>query len=60
MTAHNSIFMGPIKVFGTEEQKQDILPQFVTGTRTLRNSTLPHFKNLHSAHIAIVKNRYTC
>ena len=31
MTAHNSIFMGPIKAFGTTRQKQDILPQFVTG-----------------------------
>jgi len=33
MTAHNSIFMGPIKAFGTTRQKQDILPQFVTGER---------------------------
>jgi len=33
MTAHNSIFMGPIKVFGSEEQKMDILPSFVTGEK---------------------------
>jgi len=31
MTAHNSIFMGPIKVFANSKQKTDILPQFVTG-----------------------------
>jgi len=33
MTAHNSIFMGPIKGFGNEKQKSEILPQFVTGEK---------------------------
>ena len=48
MTAHNSIFMGPIKVgasfnpgvspspfqvYGSEQQKMDILPSFVTGEK---------------------------
>lgn len=33
MTAHNSIFMGPLKVFGTERQKMEILPDFLTGER---------------------------
>merc|ERR1719209_1438928 len=33
MTAHNSIFMGPIKVFANEKQKSEILPQFVTGEK---------------------------
>merc|ERR1711970_1278556 len=33
MTAHNSIFMGPIKGFATEKQKYEILPQFVTGEK---------------------------
>jgi len=33
MTAHNSIFMGPIKVFANEKQKAEILPQFVTGEK---------------------------
>eukprot|EP00088_Acartia_fossae_P051450 TRINITY_DN5779_c0_g1_i1.p1 TRINITY_DN5779_c0_g1~~TRINITY_DN5779_c0_g1_i1.p1 ORF type:complete len:415 (-),score=73.81 TRINITY_DN5779_c0_g1_i1:95-1300(-) len=31
MTAHNSIFMGPINKFGSHEQKLKILPNFVTG-----------------------------
>jgi len=33
MTAHNSIFMGPIKVFANEKQKTEILPQYVTGEK---------------------------
>jgi len=33
MTAHNSIFMGPIKVYANEKQKSEILPQFVTGEK---------------------------
>merc|ERR1711970_1653985 len=33
MTAHNSIFMGPIKGFATDKQKYEILPQFVTGEK---------------------------
>merc|ERR1711942_557862 len=33
MTAHNSIFMGPIKGFASERQKSEILPQFVTGEK---------------------------
>ena len=33
MTAHNSIFMGPIKSFANEKQKSEILPQFVTGEK---------------------------
>ena len=33
MTAHNSIFMGPINKFGSVEQKKKILPNFVTGKR---------------------------
>jgi len=33
MTAHNSIFMGPIKGYASEKQKSEILPQFVTGEK---------------------------
>merc|ERR1711915_789950 len=33
MTAHNSIFMGPIKAFANEKQKAEILPQYVTGEK---------------------------
>ena len=28
MTAHNSIFLGPIKNFGSDNQKDEVLPQF--------------------------------
>ena len=34
MTAHNSIFLGPIKTFGNNNQKRNILPDFVTGNNT--------------------------
>jgi len=33
MTAHNSIFMGPINKYGSPEQKKNILPSFVTGEK---------------------------
>jgi len=33
MTAHNSIFLGPIKTFGNNNQKRNILPDFVTGEK---------------------------
>ena len=57
MTAHNSIFMGPIKVesginclqvvtvkvFGSEEQKMEILPSFVTGEKVGKRISLITF-----------------
>ena len=33
MSAHNSLFTAPIVEFGSEKQKQEVLPNFVTGQR---------------------------
>ena len=33
MSAHNSLYMGPLKYFGNEDQKQNMLAPFTDGSK---------------------------